>query len=445
MADWLRSAKRLFRAQSEPRQQTYDFDCACGQGLSGSRLQLPQALPCPACQRTHFILPLSPYPQPQPQRPARPGLLSRGTAPNAKRSGDQPSLPVAPPSGPAAGAPASDSRPADIDADEATPVEFPPEETSVPRTSRPVPRNPATSARPARSRPAPVPLRGANSAGSGDRPHAADNPAARTANTRPESRLTPDHSPPRRRWWTPVRKLMAATLVTLAVSGWWFHRAHRLSVAERILGPRSREAAEALARGDLEQAAVGFTEVVAALELLDRREPRSLQLLQTGRETIARARLCTDSLQVLADEASAAQTGTSTSWQETFRLRFRGRWVVLDLPVRRLVNDRRRGAWDLDCLLTAEGVELQLMGNLSAFERLHLSVEAPRRVIFAAPLAELIPGDAGSSGVWTVRLEGHQGFLWSSPETLEALGFPMDEETRAVLQSQPTLLGVATP
>jgi hypothetical protein len=93
---------------------------------------------------------------------------------------------------------------------------------------------------------------------------------------------------------------MAATLVTLAVSGWWFHRAHRLSVAERILGPRSREAAEALARGDLEQAAVGFTEVVAALELLDRREPRSLQLLQTGRETIARARLCTDSLQVLA-------------------------------------------------------------------------------------------------------------------------------------------------
>lgn len=238
---------------------------------------------------------------------------------------------------------------------------------------------------------------------------------------------------------------MAATLVTLAVSGWWFYRAHRLSVAEQILGPRSREAAEALASGDLERAAVGFTEVVAALELLDRREPRSLQLLQTGRETIARARLCPDSLQVLADEASAAKKGTSTSWKETFGMRFRGKWVVLDLPVRRLVNDRRRGTWELDCLLSAEGVELQLVGNLRAFERLPLSVEAPRRVIFAAPLTELIPGDANQPTVWTVRLDGQQGFLWSSPETLAALGYPVDDETRAVLQAQSSLLGVTTP
>jgi hypothetical protein len=238
---------------------------------------------------------------------------------------------------------------------------------------------------------------------------------------------------------------MATTLVILAVSGWWFQRAHRRSVAEQTLGPRSREATEALARGDLEQAAAGFTEVVAALELLDRREPRSLQLLQTGRETIARAGLCQDSLQVLADEAAAAQSGTSTSWKETFRQRFRGRWVVLDLPVRRLVNDRQRGPWELDCLLSSGGVELLVVGNLPAFERLPLSAETPHRVIFAAPLAELIPGDAKSSAMWTVRLDGHRGFLWSSPETLESLGFPLDDDTRSVLRSQSALLGVATP
>ncbi len=336
------------------------------------------------------------------------------------------------------------SRPRDQPREEATPVEFPPGETTDPPTSRPVTKNPAPAARPVPTRPTPLPWRGAD-AGSGDRTHSADSPPERTAKPRPESRLTPAQAHPRRSWWTPVRKLMAATLVTLVVSGWWFQRAHRRSVAEQILGPRSREAAEALARGDLEQAAVGFTEVVAALELLDRREPRALHLLQTGRETIARARLCSDSLQVLADEASAAQIGTSTSWKETFRLRFRGRWVVLDLPVRRLVNDRRRGNWELDCLLCAEGVELQLTGKLSAFERLPLSAEAPRRVIFAAPLAELIPGDANNPAVWTLRLDGSQGFLWSSPETLEALGFPLDDETRAVLQAQSALLGVATP
>jgi hypothetical protein len=238
---------------------------------------------------------------------------------------------------------------------------------------------------------------------------------------------------------------MAATVVILAVSGWWFQRAHRRSVAEQILGPRSREATEALARGDLEQAAAGFTEVVAALELLDRREPRSLQLLQTGRETIARARLCQDSLQVLADEAAEAQKGTATSWKEAFRQRFRGRWVVLDVPVRRLVNDRQRGPWDLDCLLSADGVELLVVGNLPAFERLPLSADASRRVIFAAPLTELSPGDDKSRAVWTLRLDGRQGFLWSSPQTLEAMGFPLDDETRGVLQSQSALLGVVTP
>jgi hypothetical protein len=126
-------------------------------------------------------------------------------------------------------------------------------------------------------------------------------------------------------------------------------------------------------------------------------------------------------------------------------MRFRGRWVVLDLPVRRLVSDRRHGTWELDCLLSAEGVELQLVGNLRAFDRLPLSAEAPRRVIFAAPLAELIPGDANQPTVWTVRLDGQQGFLWSSPETLETLGFPVDDETRAVLQAQSALLGVTTP
>ena len=445
MSEWLRTAKRLFRAQAEPRQQTYNFHCACGQGFSGSRLELPQALPCPECRRTHFILPLSPYPEPQGRQPARPGLLSQRGTPTPAAASCPPAPPVASSSRRPADAPSKPAPALDIPPDEGTPVEFPPEETEGPTPSRPVPRNPGTAARPPHTRQAPVPFRGADAAHPGGQTPAAASPPGRTAKTRPELGLSPAKPQARRNWWTPVRKLLAATLVTLAVSGWWFYRAHRLAVAEQILGPRSREAAEALARGDLEQAAVEFTEMVAALELLDRREPRSLQLLQTGRETIARARLCPDSLQVLADEASAAQKGTSTSWKETFGMRFRGRWVVLDLPVRRLVSDRRRGTWELDCLLSAEGVELQLVGNLRAFDRLPLSAEAPRRVIFAAPLAELIPGDANQPTVWTVRLDGQQGFLWSSPETLETLGFPVDDETRAVLQAQSALLGVTTP
>lgn len=238
---------------------------------------------------------------------------------------------------------------------------------------------------------------------------------------------------------------MVATVVTLSVCGWWFYRAHRRSVAEQTLGPRAREAAEALSRGELEEAANCYVDVVEAIELLDRKEPRSLQLRQTGRETIARARLCTSPLQTLADEAAAFQKGTSTSWKEIYRSQFHDRWVVLDLPVQIQTNDSRRGRFGLDCLLTADGIELQLAGDLPEFERLPLSAETPRRVIFAAPLAELQPGDASHPGQWTLKLAGRRGFLWTSPEPLAALGFPVDDETRAVLQSQAALLGVATP
>ena len=442
MSDWLRTAKRLFRSQSEPRHQTYNFHCTCGQAFAGSRLELPQALPCPECRRTHFILPLSPYPEPQARQPTRPGLLSRrGSAAPAAAAANSP----VPPAPSAEGPPPKKARPVNPADDLGTPVILLPEEPNSAPITRPADRRREKAPPSPPPRLASVSPRGAGAAPSQHETRPENGPASRHPSTRPEPRLSPTAPPALRRWWTPVRKLMAATLVILAVSGWWLVRAHRRSVAEQILGPRSRDAAVALARGDLEQAAEGYSEVVAALELLDRREPRSLRLLQTGRETIAWARLCEDSLQVLADEASAAQKGTSQSWKETFRRRFQGKWVVLDLSVRRLPNDRLRGNWDLECLLSAEGVELQVVGDLAAFDRLPLSAEAARRVIFAAPLAELIPGDANRPSVWTLRLDGRQGFLWSSPETLELLGFPLDDETTAVLQAQSALLGVAPP
>ena len=435
MADWLRTAKRLFRAQPQPREQNYDFDCPCGQHFTGPRLTLPQALPCPECGRTHFILPLSPYPVPQPLKAPRPPLLGR-----------RPTSP-APPATPAPReAPTRRRSPRE---EEPTPVEFPPEETATSDTAKhrqpETPRDRSAAGPPPQPRSPPLPLRGPSPSA----PHAAGASPPPVKPVRASGDQTAHRPPPTRRpgptWWTPVRKAMVATIVTLSVCGWWFQRAHRRSVAEQTLGPRARQAAEALSRGDLEEAANCYVDVVEAIELLNRKEPRSLQLRQIGRETIARARLCSSPLQTLAEEASAFSRGTSTSWKETFRSQFQDHWVVLDLTVEPRTGDSRRGRYGLDCLLTAEGVELLLVGELPEFERLPLSAETPRRVIFAAPLAGLQPGDASHPGQWTLKLAGRQGFLWTSPETLAELGFPVDDETRAVLQSQAALLGVVTP
>lgn len=74
MPSWFSTKGRLFGgATGQP--QHFELHCPCGRTLEGARTRGPQVAVCPECDRLHFVLPASPFPEPK-EKPARrlPGL-----------------------------------------------------------------------------------------------------------------------------------------------------------------------------------------------------------------------------------------------------------------------------------------------------------------------------------------------------------------------------------
>ncbi|MFM8288332.1 MAG: hypothetical protein ACKOGA_16695, partial [Planctomycetaceae bacterium] len=81
MPSWFATKGRLFGGgRGEP--QAFSLHCSCGETLEGTRTEGPQVAVCRRCEQLHFVLPASPYPEPQ-EKPAR-RLMSAGTETDAE-------------------------------------------------------------------------------------------------------------------------------------------------------------------------------------------------------------------------------------------------------------------------------------------------------------------------------------------------------------------------
>lgn len=49
----------------------YDIHCQCGEKITGPRAADTRLLPCPACERLHYVLPTNPYPEPRKIKPKK--------------------------------------------------------------------------------------------------------------------------------------------------------------------------------------------------------------------------------------------------------------------------------------------------------------------------------------------------------------------------------------
>src|SRR5690606_14096156 len=199
----------------------------------------------------------------------------------------------------------------------------------------------------------------------------------------------------------------------------------------------------ALAEADYVAARGHFAKAVSAVERLGSDDAQSQLVQQLHRETGAITQLAPGSLFDMLEEArqDRARPGMA-SWEDIFRVRYQGAWLVLQTPVRR---DGEGWLVDLPLRVGPDHQSVRVRADLPAFNRLPAS-EGASLVIFAAPISECRLDAA--AGQWLITLDGNAGFLWSTLENLRPLGLLGDEWTSeqqiaSLLEQQSRLAGGA--
>jgi hypothetical protein len=162
-----------------------------------------------------------------------------------------------------------------------------------------------------------------------------------------------------------------------------------------------------------------------------------------SRETGAAADLLHSSLHDILHEAVETRGESSVGvWSELFRGLYRGGWVVIDAPVGRSSVAGVQPRLVVEFPVSDGADNAALIADLAVLERYLGPAGKPRRVIFAAQLEDFLP-QSGSDHEWRIVLDRDTAFLWTSAETLEMLGFPLDRATQKVLDDQARLEGLA--
>lgn len=409
--------------QEPPKPQYYKVACPEGHWLQGQRTDGYQALRCPSCGGGIFVLPRSPLPEP-------PALAPRG----------RPSRPSAPRPMLDEGPIALTDPPAPIDDGPEIEWEEPEEVAATPMAEVEVPEPepgppPPSIQRPSTPRPRPA------------RPPAPAKPRAVVRQAEPqddepeEAEDEPDDRPriavaSRGGFWEGVKRrrhlilfLAVATLVVGAIG--LNVRRQRLQELPRVAELGRTEGLEALDSGEFDRAKELLTRAARAVEALGgeyRGAEVSHEIRDGARQAEIFADLVPERLETILDEARAAPVD---SWAGTFRSKYRGRTVALDVIVTALPDGGR--GHEVDYRVLAPGAVDPVVARLDfsgfrLFERSPLKVGD--RVIFGARLESLErdrDAEPGGRKGWRLTLQPDSGVNLTRVRALEALGMPIED------------------
>jgi hypothetical protein len=236
--------------------------------------------------------------------------------------------------------------------------------------------------------------------------------------------------------------LVLGIAVAVGLTGYAMFRSRQRAGAEVALGEALRRGRTAIAARDFAEAAKHFQQAADAIAVLGREDPTARAIRQFAREVNAVVHLCPKPLHELLAEACATDAGRfGVSWSEVFRTSFRDTWLVCEALVTR---NSAGGAGDVRFLVDhpvfSGSQSAVLRAELRAFDSLGIETE-PRYVIFAAQLQDVAPGPPGSNS-WTMTLRPDTAFLWCLADNLDAIGMPVDDQTKAILAEQSRRLGI---
>jgi hypothetical protein len=395
MPDWLDKARQtITRSPGHAEPEPFERPCVCGETIHGERLSRPQQVPCPACGREWFILPLDLYPRSR-SRAAKPSLWQK-----ARAGGSSAEIATVPP----------------------------PDGNGTAAAINPKARPPASP------KPKTPPLR--------DRVKQRFVAAGTAARERVKCAAKP------------LRLVGAGILLLFLLTGaWLWHRA-RVDAASATLVEVVPQAEKAIQSGDPVSAERLLARAVDAVEVLDSDDATAARVRQRHRELIAVNGLAAEPPYDLA--AQAERLGADPQhWSQEFKASDAGRWVILDVPLGppepatpsdepdQTAEKQPAGkVVRLDLPLAAGKIPVRFEIDANLFKPIGSS---PKRAIFAAQYGSWRLHGDGEAAVWVVHFRPETAFLWSSPDLLAARGFDLDapgDNARAVLAAQSKALGV---
>ncbi|MEZ6057621.1 MAG: hypothetical protein R3C01_13050 [Planctomycetaceae bacterium] len=281
-------------------------------------------------------------------------------------------------------------------------------------------------------------------------------------------------------WWTPLRLVALALVVTIvSLVAWMVHRNH-VEHALSVLRPSAEAGLVAFEKGDLKEAEEKLLVAVKALDLLEQDDLFARQTRQAYREaTASHGLLWGDVLSILDDAEAATEVAAKErkiaaqqprepgeefnpppldeKWRSRFSGLHQGRWVLFESPiVEQQVTDRQEST---GTLMTDRGgrfrVEVgfavgkkprrvEVWADLPDFNRL-TPEQRSQSVIFAGQLSrcEL----SFDESTWIIELDPQSSFLWAGTDTYRRLVPGFDEwhpaePVEATLKQQAALLQV---
>lgn len=236
--------------------------------------------------------------------------------------------------------------------------------------------------------------------------------------------------------------LVLVILAAVGLTGYAMYRSRQRAAAEAVLSEAVRHGRTALADRDFPESAVFFRQAVSALDVLGRDDPTAREIRQLARETSVFDHLCPKPLHDLLVEAAATDTGRlGLSWPDVFQSSYKDTWMVWETMVSRKAgagSGESKYLVDHPIFLGTQSAVLH--ADLPVFSALRIDQE-PRAVVFAAQLQDVRAGPPGSNS-WTVVLRPDSAFAWSGRSNLQALGLPIDDQTKAILAEQTKRLGI---
>jgi hypothetical protein len=233
---------------------------------------------------------------------------------------------------------------------------------------------------------------------------------------------------PPARWFSPVRLLIAATLLAVAGTAALTVRLTRRGsltgdiLAARAIWTRHIEA------GDFVKARAVLDQAVAEIKRYGKKSRETREVEQLAREVALFAEWPERPLEDLLMDISSVPPNEAI---EHFRTKFNNPSLIFDVYVSPSAADPNTFRVDSNVWIGSHAVRL----DLSGFGLLKLLAPGPStRVLFGARIhsAERTP----ESNDWIVRFLPDSGSLITSELCLENIGWPVDEATRTLLERQ---------
>ena len=393
MNKWFSKATNVFKGSQPEAPVPFDLLCECGVRHAGMRKKVPQRIVCRECGTSLFVLPRDVYPAPKVPT-AEPPPKGDSSAPARPEAAEEPEL-----------------APVESVLDEVVVLDD--EGTRAPRKPRPVKKVEA--------------------------------PPPKKAPPKPPEKLV-----------RPYHYVLAAVVGVLSLTIYFAVKSRTRERALLIYKDEAESGLAAVAAGSWVEAR-GHLELAAdAADNLGRDDPESRRVRQYRSETTAINQLASASLVDILEEAERTLPDNYSSWYSEFQSKYQGRWLILELPVKRLAPEgkEKKGRIVLDWSIPLGDAHRPVeIVPLPLLDKLKLS-EIPQTAILGVELESInwvTAGRKDTEGKWVVTFNPRTSVLWTDLATYEGAGIAFSDEyrpsaaTERALQEQRQALDLEVP